>query len=648
MKQDAISLPKRAVLALLSLAFIVGLMPSMALAGEADTQTSGKYDTVEGTLYLSISDDENFIQSDGDLNTGKYIANMPIDLAEVSKIDLDEYGLGDYNYDSDDDGRYEITMLHVFVYANLHLSSKGIDGLTVTGALHSAYINQFFGMDQNLTYYVNGAYPLDASLDAGMGATCPVIEVSDGDFCNLDHFADWNFYGDSNVGFRYFLNNATDLKQDGVTLEYSVNVDKGLTVSLGTANVSDWATAATDYKTAANTKLYYGSEYTTDTSDVKSVTTGKDGTATIQFDEVGTYYVWMPGQYGTENSKSIVAGPVIAKVNVSDWNRLGGESRLDTMKLVNQEGFAGGSCRNIVLASASGFPDALSASALAGALKAPIVTTSSTDGNGLSNEAADEIERIAAKDATVWIMGGNAAVSDQAKADVEKLGYKAERLGGSDRYDTALKIMDKVEEVAAQDQGKSDTVIVTTGRDFADSLSAASWAYVSTSPIVTVDSGKCLNADQIEAITDGGYTKVLVLGGDARVDYDKLKSDLSGIANLKTTQIAGKSRVQTSAEVAKWVTGNEVKGATFYPSEDTTLGFDGMAVANAWNFPDALCAAGLQGTKKACMLLVDDDKTTRTAIDDVIKPNKSELKISYILGGSAAVSYSVENYLKNL
>ncbi len=645
------SLPKRAINALLALVFVVGLMPNIALAqtNEAQTSASSKYDTVEGTYYLSIAHDQNFIKSDGSDNTGEYIINMPIDLSEVSKIDLDDYGLGDYKYDSDEDGKYEITLLHVFVYAHLHYCSQGIEGLTASGAPHSLYMTQFMGRDQNLNYYVDGIYPMDASLGEGMGATCDVIEVEDGGFCNVGHFTSWSFYSDDNRGFRYFMNDATNLVQSNITLDYSVVAGQDLTVSLARtldAYDEDGKASPTTYeKAASGTKLYYGDQYTTDVSNVKSVSIGTDGTAKIKFDEPGTYYIWMPGQYGTseETTNYIVAAPVCATVNVYDVERLGGNLRYDTMQLINNAAFEAKSCSDIVLSSGSNFPDALCASSLAGALFAPIVTT---DSNSFSTQAKDEIQTLAqSTSAKIWITGGNAAVSNQTEAELKELGYDVERLSGETRIDTSQKIMEQTRESS---RNSSETVIIASSTSYADSLSIGPWAYTSKSPIVIVDGGtQSLNSAQIEAIEDGGYKNVLVVGGDAVVDFDQVQEDLGSTMNYMC--LAGETRLQTSEKIAQWVTGNasaEELAQGFEPG--VVLEFDNMAVASANGFADSLPAAGLLGQNTSCLLLVEDSDASYECIDSTIGANLSKISNVYILGGSAAVSADVEKYIKSL
>lgn len=90
-----------------------------------------------------------------------------------------------------------------------------------------------------------------------------------------------------------------------------------------------------------------------------------------------------------------------------------------------------------VLASGDNFPDALAASSLAGALKAPIILTSSTT---LSSEARNELQRLEAR--TVAIVGGSSAVSTAVENQVSQIVSDGTvvRFSGETRIETALSI----------------------------------------------------------------------------------------------------------------------------------------------------------------------------------------------------------------
>lgn len=62
----------------------------------------------------------------------------------------------------------------------------------------------------------------------------------------------------------------------------------------------------------------------------------------------------------------------------------------------------------VILASGANYPDALSASALAGAYDAPIILTDPTE---LSSKAAATIKQLGPS--TIYVVGGPSAVSDE-------------------------------------------------------------------------------------------------------------------------------------------------------------------------------------------------------------------------------------------
>lgn len=116
--------------------------------------------------------------------------------------------------------------------------------------------------------------------------------------------------------------------------------------------------------------------------------------------------------------------------------RLAGSTRYETMGRVVQTAFPKQS-DYAVLASGDNFPDALAASSLAGALKAPVILTSTTT---LSSEARNELQRLEVK--TVAIVGGPSAVSTAVENQVSQVvaGGTVVRFSGKTRIETALSI----------------------------------------------------------------------------------------------------------------------------------------------------------------------------------------------------------------
>lgn len=84
------------------------------------------------------------------------------------------------------------------------------------------------------------------------------------------------------------------------------------------------------------------------------------------------------------------------------------------------------------VASAENFPDALAASAVAGALGSPVLLTGR---DGLAAPAAAALDEL--RPDVVVLAGGTAALSDQVQTDVEGLGLTARRIAGAGRIETA-------------------------------------------------------------------------------------------------------------------------------------------------------------------------------------------------------------------
>lgn len=280
-----------------------------------------------GTVYAFVSDDARFVTSDGK-TSGTVMARVPLDLAEISKIDLATYGYASYNYDSDGDGLYEITLLHAFLYMlDKYYSGTG-RSLIITGSSGSAFLNGFWGHDVNLTYYVNGAYPLEYE---GWGATCDHIALKDGDFFNVSMYTDWSFYNDTKAGYHFFRS-----ADGGITFDYQAQPGKYAAVNVGRAWGSLNDGAATEIKSAGVVDVYYAQKLY-DQDNAESVQTDESGTAYIYFKEPGTYYLWVDGQPG-DDKRYIVSAPAYAKMVVGGeavvYGDVNGDGKISTADVI--------------------------------------------------------------------------------------------------------------------------------------------------------------------------------------------------------------------------------------------------------------------------------------------------------------------------
>ncbi len=322
------------------------------------------------------------------------------------------------------------------------------------------------------------------------------------------------------------------------------------------------------------------------------------------------------------------------------WTRLAGNDRYETMAKVVREAYADGSARTIVVATGSNFPDALSGASLAGIYECPVILTKKS---ALPPEAEAEIRRLASPDGcTVYILGGESAVSETARTMIEEIENvtKTERISGLDRFMTGI---------AVYEAGKGqwgDTAIIATGFSFADTLAISPYAYAAKAPVFLTKKSGDLNATMEAFFEENGsaFSKVILVGGTSAVSENTEKYFIE--KGYQVLRLAGTDRYLTSAEIIRWETGR-LTDAIFQPSVEMSL--DGIGVATGSVFADALSAVSLLGKTHSVLMLIGNGQGVRPKIleiiDELITPNVKNMKKGYIFGGTAAVNEEIEALL---
>ena len=274
---------------ILAFVMVLGLLPATVFA------------TGAGNVYISVSYDGQYIND----KNGNAIAYIPVSFEDLASIDLDEYGLSDYKYDENGDGTYDITALHMVIYAHENIYGGDFGDVEFTGGPGSSYFQGgIFGFDENLNYFLNGEYPL---VGEGWGATSDQIVLEAGDFIDIGSFSSWDFYMDSNYGFHFFADESGAFIHD-----YTAEAGCACSVKL-VRSYSGMGTGAIVYD-ANDYTVYYGTSYGDATG---SVTTDGSGCAEITFPEAGSWILWADGSYGSEYPDVIVSAPAYAKVTVT-------------------------------------------------------------------------------------------------------------------------------------------------------------------------------------------------------------------------------------------------------------------------------------------------------------------------------------------
>ena len=163
--------------------------------------------------------------------------------------------------------------------------------------------------------------------------------------------------------------------------------------------------------------------------------------------------------------------------------RLAGTDRVSTAIQTSQSGFDGQAAGAVVLTRSDDYADALAGTPLAARASGPLLIT---PGSQLDPRVLTEIRRVLPPGGTVYLLGGDKALSPAVASALQEAGYRVQRLAGTDRYETAVR-------VAEHTTGAPSSVLIATGRSFADALSAGA-AAASTGGVVVLTDDRVLPA----------------------------------------------------------------------------------------------------------------------------------------------------------
>ncbi|GAA2051118.1 hypothetical protein GCM10009839_67450 [Catenulispora yoronensis] len=310
------------------------------------------------------------------------------------------------------------------------------------------------------------------------------------------------------------------------------------------------------------------------------------------------------------------AAPSIA---LSRWQ---GADRYGTAAALALAAYPNGAA-NVVVASGESFPDALSASYLAGYLKAPILLT---EAHSLPGETATALRKLGASH--VYLVGGEAAADGNVLRQLQGVPGVAQvtRESGASRYDTSLAIASVPPASAVGQINGQRTALLASGATFPDALAGSAVASGAGLPILLSEPGS-LSPQAAEAIRRLGITQVLVLGGPAAVSPG-VENALHGMG-VSTQRLAGGDRGATAAAIASYAV--------------NTVGFDPTRVAfargdNAGGGVDALALGVLAGVHHEPLLLTDSPTQAGSSTAAWLAGAGGRLTAGDVAGGPGAIS----------
>lgn len=233
-----------------------------------------------------------------------------------------------------------------------------------------------------------------------------------------------------------------------------------------------------------------------------------------------------------------------------------------------------GSYESVILVNADNnkLADGLSASGLAGVLKAPILLIKN---NSIPNETQLRID-IAKK---IYIIGSENSISksiEQKLKDQNMGGFTVKRIGGNDRFETSNNVANEILSI----KGSIGKVFIANGyRGEADAMSISAVAARDGEPVLLTN-GSTINSNTSSIIEQ--TRNVYAIGGT-----NSITTGL--VSNLGATRISGNDRFRTNSAVVK----------TFYSEKPNKY-----YLSDGYKLVDALTGGPLAGRNNSPIVLV--------------------------------------------
>lgn len=183
------------------------------------------------------------------------------------------------------------------------------------------------------------------------------------------------------------------------------------------------------------------------------------------------------------------------------------------------------------------------------------------------------------------------------------------RIAGEDRIATSI-------EISKAMFNESDNVVLASGFNFADALSAGQLAAALNAPLI-------LSKDQLDSRTSDEIAKlkpknIYIVGGENALGSNIEESVKSAVNDINIERLKGNNRYETSVKVME-------KTKEFVDAEY-------LLIASGKNFPDALSATSFMADHKALMVLSDGNSYPKSDLKEIAIGGVNQLPLNGFTG----------------
>lgn len=322
--------------------------------------------------------------------------------------------------------------------------------------------------------------------------------------------------------------------------------------------------------------------------------------------------------------------------------RLAGDSRIGTAVSASRfewaDHGAADSARRpaaaAVISRSDNYADALGGAVLAARVGGPLLLTPT---GTLDPAVSGELSRILAPGAPVYLLGGQAALSPTIEQQVG-VHWTAKRVAGGDRFATAVEIARRALALTPPSTPANPIhILVATGLDYPDALSAGAAAGALGNGVVVLTNGNVLPGVTRDFLADptgtGAQVEVDTVGGQASNAVPDYIPGTRLPRNSYIRSFTGQDRYDTSYKVA-----NDLVSLRIQPVS--------AGIVTGGNWPDALAGGALLAMLHGPLLLYPPTATTATtAADPWLRKNAANIRTVLIFGGTGALPSTVPSLI---